>query len=162
MKIKYILMLSALLSVSLLGGCTSTQKPGKTALELQSIQKKMFETNKEVAFPAVLSVFQDLGYIVKSADKDTGFITAESATKNTTGVWAAYAVASQISNTQATAFVEQITEGKTSVRLNFIIVNKSSSAYGRESQNDIVIEDAKIYETAFNKIGDAIFIRQAN
>jgi hypothetical protein len=150
------------LGIFVFTGCASTTKSTKTSLELQAIQSKMFETNKDVAFPSVLSVFQDLGYIVDSADKDTGFITASSATENTTGFLASMGGHSQTSKTKATAFVEQITEGRSKVRLNFVTVNKGSSAYGRESQQDTVIEDAAVYETAFNKIGDAIFIRSAN
>ncbi|MGB0217486.1 MAG: hypothetical protein ACPF9E_18850 [Alteromonas oceani] len=154
--------MTVLVAMLALGGCASTTKSTKTSLELQAIQSQMFETSKDVAFPSTLSVFQDLGYIIESADKETGFITASSATQNTTGFFAAMGGHSQSSKTKATAFVEQLTPEKAKVRLNFVIVNKGSSAYGRESQQDTVIEDPKVYESAFNKIGDAIFIRTAN
>jgi len=141
--------------------CAST-KPQKTSLEIQAIQSQSYETKKAVAFSSVISVFQDLGYIVKSADKDTGFITAQSATKNTTGFWSAMGGMTKNSKTNATAYVEELKAGLTKVRLNFVISNASSSAYGQNSANDIVIEDPKVYETAFNKIGDAVFIRSGS
>lgn len=51
----------------LLSGCVATQPPKqKTALEIQAIQSRSFETNIDIAFAATLSVFQDLGYIAKS------------------------------------------------------------------------------------------------
>lgn len=142
-------------------GCVST-KPQKTSLEIQAIQSKSFEAKRNVAFASTLSVFQDLGYIIESADKDTGFITAKSATKNSTGFWAAMGGVSQNTKTNATAFVEELRPGLTKVRLNFVVSNSSSSAYGQNSAHDNVIEDPKVYETAFNKIGDAIFIRSGS
>ena len=143
----------------LLGGCVSTAKPQKTSLEIQAIQSKQFETEQGIAFASVLSVFQDLGYIVKSADKDTGFITAQSAAKNSTSFLLAMAGSSSNSKTNATAFIEPLKAGTTKVRLNFVVSNSSSSRYGQSSDNDYVILDPKVYENAFNKIGDAIFIR---
>lgn len=150
-------ILITLLAITTIG-CAST-KPQKTSLEIQAIQSKTFESKRNVAFASVVSVFQDLGYIVKSADKDTGFITAQSATKNSTGFWGAMAGVSSNSKTNATAFVEELKPGMTKVRLNFVISNNSSSTYGQTSSNDIVIEDPTVYENAFNKIGDAVFIR---
>ena len=157
------LICSLLLGSSLaLSGCVGTAKPQKTSLEIQSIQSKQFESTKNIAFSSVLSVFQDLGYIVKSADKDTGFITAQSATKNSNSFWMAMSGNTANSKTNATAFVEEMNKGTTKIRLNFVVSNSSSSVYGQTSANDNVIEDPKVYESAFNKIGDAIFIRNGS
>lgn len=71
---QFILLISLLCVI----GCAVQQKSTKTSLELQAIQAKEFETTKKIAFASVLSVFQDLGYIIGSADFDTGFITAKS------------------------------------------------------------------------------------
>ena len=75
-----LLLLSLGLAVS---GCADLldeeqDRPQLTPLEVQSLQKRDLETNKEIAFASVVSVFQDLGYTIVSADKETGFITAES------------------------------------------------------------------------------------
>ena len=47
-------------------GCVTQPIEQKSALELQAIQVKEFETNQKTAFTAVMSVFQDLGYIPES------------------------------------------------------------------------------------------------
>jgi hypothetical protein len=147
--------------VFLAGGLAACQpenvKPEMTPLQLQAIQSHEFETNKNIAFASVLSVFQDLGYIVASADKDTGFITASSPAKQTVD-WL-FTGNTYASSTKATAFVEELRPGITKVRLNFVATNKSSGMYGQSSEKDQPITDAKPYEAAFNKIGDAIFVR---
>ena len=149
-------------SCILLGGCPSAAKSLKTSLEIQAIQSQQFETSQGIAFASVLSVFQDLGYIVKSADKDTGFITAQSATQDSTSLWSALGGFAKNSKTNATAFVEQLKEGTTKVRLNFVVSNASSSVYGQNKASDTVVEDPKVYQSAFSKIGDAIFIRSGS
>ena len=128
----------------------------KTSLELQAFQKKSFEASKSVAFASVVSVFQDLGYIIKSADKDTGLIQAASPTKSI------QLFGSHMSNTEATAFVEQFKPTTSSIRLNFVAVNESSSGYGMKSKSDKPIEDPEVYQNAFSKIQEAIFLRTNN
>jgi len=141
-----------------LAGCATT-KTTPTSLQLQSFQAKEFETTKTTAFGSVLSVFQDLGYIVASADKDTGFITASSPAGTKTNFWEAMGGVTSSGQTKATAFVEEIRPGFTSVRLNFVDTKKSSSMYGQNTENDKPILDPKVYQSAFSKIEDAIFIR---
>jgi hypothetical protein len=143
-----------------MSGCTGQQVKKKTSLEIQAIQSQEFETSKSIGFASVLSVFQDLGYIVESADKETGFITAKSPTQSKHD-WLFTGSRFQ-SNTKATAFVEEIIKGKTKVRLNFVNTEKSSSAWGQNSQQDVPVEDATVYKKAFKKIGDAIFIRSSS
>ena len=59
------------LGTALVLGCGGTTAQPQTALELQSIQQRDFEAPKELTFAATLSVLQDLGYIVESADGAT-------------------------------------------------------------------------------------------
>ena len=143
----------------LLAGCATNRGPSLTPLEIQSIQTREYEAPRNVVFVSTISVFQDLGYTVKSADKDTGFITAESAAKSdtTSKIWLGV---SKVSQTLATAFVEKI--GKvTKVRLNFVTSNTSSSSYGQTDRQDTPVLNAKIYQNAFERIESAIFIRGA-
>lgn len=149
------------LSAVLLAGCMPATKKQPTSLQIQAFQTKQFETSKTIAFNSVLSVFQDLGYIVQSASKDTGFITASSPTKNQTGFWDAMAGVAASGNTKATAFIEEIRPGHAQIRLNFVSTNHMSSAYGRNSEQDTPILKPKVYQVAFDKIGNAIFIRQS-
>ena len=142
----------------LLTGCASTG-PAMTPLEIQSLQTREYENDKSIVFTSVVSVFQDLGYTIQSADKDTGFITARSAVSSDTASKILFGI-SNVSQTNATAFVEQI--GKfTKVRLNFVTSNKTSSAYGQSDQEDTPILDAKVYQSAFERVESAIFVRSA-
>lgn len=154
MKTKIALVAAAILMLQT--GC-STPPPQKTSLEMQQIQSREFETTKEIGFASVVSIFQDLGYIIQSADKDTGFITANSPTKNTKD-WL-FTGNNYNTQTKATAFVEQIRPGFTRVRLNFVTTTQSSAWYGQTGTEDQPIQDAAIYQKAFEKIEDAIFVR---
>ncbi len=148
------------LAVATLTGCATSPKPAPTALQVQSFQTKEFETTKTIAFGSTLSVFQDLGYIVQSADKDTGFITAASPTSNKTGFWQAMVGVASSGQTKATAFVEEIRPGRVRVRLNFVNARNNSSAYGQNQAEDTPILDPKAYQVAFDKIDDAVFVRK--
>ena len=121
------------------------------------MQSKSFEADKSTVFASVMSVFQDLGYSIKSADKDTGFINAKSPTASGFKPF----VGMSQSYTSATAFVEKI-KNQTRVRLNFVGIEKVSSGYGQESGSDTPILDAQVYQNAFSKIQEAIFIRTAS
>lgn len=151
----------ALVSVFLgLAGCQTVPQNTLTPLEIQSLQTREYEHGKDVVFPSVMSVFQDLGYTVKSADKETGFITAQSAAKSD-AVSKILLGVSDVSQTSATAFVEQI--GKTTkVRLNFVAGSQKSYGYGQTDRQETPILAAETYKNAFERIESAIFVRSSN
>jgi hypothetical protein len=130
-----------------------------TPLQIQSFQTREYESSKAAAFGSVLSVFQDLGYIVASADKDTGFITAASPAGDKSSIFEILSDVSVSGQTKATAVVEEIRPGFTSIRLNFVNTRRSSSATGQVSDDDKSILDPQVYQSAFAKIEDAIFVR---
>ncbi|UVW33973.1 hypothetical protein NYF23_07970 [SAR92 clade bacterium H455] len=148
------------LSSLVLSGCATTPKTTLTPLEIQALQTRTYEHSKDIAFPSVMSVFQDLGYTVNSADKDTGLITAESATASDAAskFWLGI---TDVSQTKATAFIEQM-GSSSSVRLNFVATNKKSTMYGRSDRQDTPILDAAVYQNAFERIENAIFMRSSN
>lgn len=137
------------------------KKPALTPMELQAIQSKEFETTKEMLFASVMSVFQDLGYTVESADMPTGFITAASATSNRANFWDVVGGVSASGNTKATAFVEPMASGRARVRLNFVNSKESSTIYGQSRKNDKPILEAGPYQVAWEKIDEALFVRGA-
>ena len=47
------------------------------------------------------------------------------------------------------------------VRLNFLNTKITSSAYGQSAQNDQPILDATVYNTAWDKIDEALFVMGA-
>lgn len=145
-----------ILSLIMISGCVATVQPEKTSLEIQAIQAKQFETTKKIAFASVLSVFQDLGYIIGSADLETGFITAKSPTKSSYG-WMGY----EMKDTKTTAFIEELVPNNTTVRLNFVDTKETSSGYGAKTSKDTPLFDPVLYQNAFSKIQEAIFIRSS-
>jgi hypothetical protein len=151
----------ALLCIALCTAGCAIAPPSPTPLQIQAFQSHEFEAPKRIAFGSVLSVFQDVGYIVQSADLDTGFITAASPTGNKTNWWEALQSTSSSAQTHATAFVEEIRPGFVTVRLNFVESKRLSSKEGQTTDRDTPILDPKAYQVAFNKIGDAIFVRSA-
>lgn len=159
MNIKLVMGMTVALALS---GCATAPRQAPTSLQIQSFQSKEFEANKNIVFGSVLSVFQDLGYIVQSADKDTGFITAASPSQNKTGFWQAMAGVTSSGDTKATAFIEEIRPGYARVRLNFVNSVMSSSSYGQAQKLDEPILDPKIYQVAFDKVDEAIFVRKGS
>lgn len=91
----------------------------------------------------------------------SGFITAGSATKNKTSIWEAMSYQRSSGNTRATAFVEAMPNGLARVRLNFLNSKTSSGFYGQGSKNDRPILDPVTYKIAWDKIDEAIFVRNA-
>ncbi len=157
--------LTALISLAaLLAGCVATpSKAPKSSLEIQAIQARMFETDKSTTFKSVLSVLQDLGYVVQTASLETGIITAQSPTKQDGSGGAIFAqlfgnVRSE-GRTFVTASLEDFSAKQTRVRLNFVDRRFRSGAYGQQATDEEPVYDAKIYENAFEKISEAIFIR---
>jgi len=130
--------------------CATT--PHMTPMEIQEMQTRGFEGGKQVVFNSVVSVFQDLGYVINQADLETGIITAEGTAQTDVGL-ALFGV-NQNEQAVASAFVEEFGE-ETRVRLNFVIRTRTGIA-GRDDR--AVLDDA-VYQNAFERIEQAVFIR---
>lgn len=137
------------------------KSPQMTPMELQALQSKEFETTKDNLFGAVMTVLQDLGYQVQSADLQTGFITAISATQNKTNFLMAIGGVRASGNTKVTCFLQSMPSGQTRLRLNFLNTKSQSSAYGQSSQDDKPVLDAMVYNNAWEKIDEALFVSGA-
>ena len=156
MKIYHVVIIALFFS----SGCTVTPAKKMTPLEIQSMQSRSFEEGKNIVFTSVVSVFQDLGYTITNADIDTGLISAESSTSSSAAMRLLIGVSST-TQTRATAFIERI-GSQTNARLNFVSINKTSSGYGQSDRKDTPILKAEIYQTAFEKIDSAIFVRTSS
>ena len=156
MTIKNVIVLM-IASVLVTGCMTTAKKPAMTPLQIQSLQSREYESKKDIVFPSIISVFQDIGYTITNADIQTGLISAESSSQSDfmSKFWLGM---TKVSQTKATAFVEQIGD-KTRARLIFVEIKKSSSGWGQSDREDTPLLDSKLYENAFNKIENAIFIR---
>lgn len=147
-----------LMGFILLSSACVTPGPTLTPLEIQAMQTRTYDHDRRIVFASVVSVFQDLGYQIDSADIDTGFITSQSPA-NSVSTWATiFAGVRQVSQTRATAFVEQIGE-QVSVRLNFLVINQTSGGYGQSDRQDVPIVEVNAYQNAFERIENAIFVR---
>jgi hypothetical protein len=158
-------LIGAMCTVLLCGCVTPPPKPQPTPLQLQAYQMREFEVDKTTALGSVITVFQDLGYIIQSADKETGFVTAASPSKSGTdfvNILVAIAGGASRTNsvrTRATAFIEELRPNLTSVRLNFVVNEVSSSTQGQVIEDDTPVTDPQAYQIAFSRIEDAVFIR---
>ena len=145
----------------LITGCETTKpKVNLTPLDIQSMQSRSYEHSKDLVFPSVMSVFQDLGYSINSADINTGIITAESAANSDKALkfWLGI---TKVSQTKANAFIEEI-GNETKVRINFVVTKKKSFGYGQTDREDDQILTPEPYQNAFEKIENAIFIRSSS
>ena len=122
------------------------------------MQSRSYDSKKEIVFPSVMSVFQDLGYSINSADVNTGLITAES-TADSDKVLRFWLGITKVSQTKANAFIEEI-GSETKVRINFVVTKKKSFGYGQTDRQDVQILTPQPYQNAFEKIENAIFLRK--
>lgn len=129
-----------------------------TGMALQQIQAKDFESTAAVVFPAVMTVLQDAGFRILTADKDTGLITAQgsSEAKLTYNIW--FGLGQKKQTPIISAFIEQRGSNLTRARLNFVMTTgKSRNAFVNEKP----VTDPAPYRDVFEKIEKEIFVRQA-
>ncbi|MDE0007645.1 MAG: hypothetical protein OXS50_05140 [Gammaproteobacteria bacterium] len=147
-------------SLLLVAGCVVQYEPPPTPLELQALQSRDYDEDKQVAFGSVMSVFQDLGYTPTSADLATGFITAESVATGNFDWIAVLTDTSSTVQTRATAYIEEVGEA-VRVRLSFVEVRSTSSEQGQAGRSDRALLDPALYANAFERIEQAIFVRSS-
>lgn len=129
-----------------------------TGMALQQIQAKDFETTAAIVFPSIMTVLQDAGFRILSADKETGLITAQgsSETKMTYNIW--FGVGQKKQSPIVSAFIEQRGPNLTRARLSFVMATgKSRNAFINEKP----VVDPAAYRDAFEKIEKEIFVRLA-
>ena len=135
--------------------------PEVSGLALQQIQSKDFEVTKAVTFPAVMSVLQDSGYRIGAADRDTGLITATASTK-TKMTWLPFIGFGNSKKTPVvSAYIEDRGPNMSRVRLNFVMGKvRNNSSFGGIT-DETPITDPVVYQDAFEKINQAVFVRMA-
>lgn len=137
------------------------KKPELTGLELQQIQSRDFEASKNVAFAAVMTVLQDAGYRIGGADRDTGLITGTASTK-TKMTWLPFIGFGTAKKTPVvSAYVEDRGPTLSRVRLSFVMGKTSNNNSFGGVTDEEPITDPVVYREAFEKIAQAIFVRQS-
>ena len=144
-----------------------------TAPELSTMQKrqittKLYESDYENTYRAILTILQDQGYIIKNTDMNTGLINATINRENNNkkgaiaqSILLGYVV-NQGSLIEGSFMVNKINDKKTEVRLNL-----QESKYGQESKDSEVtmrsskqVIDSEIYNEIFNQINTEIKRRE--
>ena len=152
--------ISALLLLAVAAACGNPKPylPTVEPLALQQMQMQEFETSKRILFAAVVSVLQDNGYVLSSAEFDTGVISARSPIQSDRSSWSGntYAVYSN-----ASAFVEDARPGFARVRLNFVEVSDRREYNGGGGLHEVPVESPAFYERIFQRIREAVFVREA-
>ena len=154
------LVIGSALMLALAGApAQAKDKHVPSGLELQQMQAKDIEGTKDVVFGAVMSVLQDGGYRIQAADKDTGIITGISSTKSKMiySLWTGFGKSKK--SPIVSVFIETRTPSVTRVRLTFVMAKVKSSIYGAGAQDEEPIYDPVVYQDAFEKINQAVFIR---
>ena len=166
------IMLPTVLSAALLAGCaTGPKQSHMTPLQIQSMQTRSFKADKRKAFNATMEVFQDMGYTVKSANYDTGFISSQSMTQDANKQMNGFLKVVKVLNdmnqnhresmnylTKATAFVAPLPDHQVRIRLSFVGETSTSVNGGNPNKNDKQILSAKVYNDVFNRIQQALFV----
>jgi hypothetical protein len=124
------------------------------------MQTQEFETSKKILFAATISVFQDTGFTIENGDLETGLITAKSPTSVAEVGYKGTGVGNSIFE-RASAFIEDTRPKYAKLRLNFIQTTKLNTSMGGGAATDTPSEDPAYYEKIFNKIREAVFLREA-
>jgi len=154
----------AALGLSLgISGCIGGPKQYVSKLDplaLQQMQTEEFDGSKKIVFAASLATFQDMGFVIATADVDTGLITAKSATQSSRDwLWTG---ATTDLTVNVSAFVEEARPGFTKVRVNLVESTKRENFYGGGGTDEIPVEKPEAYEKLFGKIREAVFVRKAH
>ncbi len=158
-----------------LTGCgpTPPPKPELNSLQIQAMQTQQFNASKRNTFNAVMTVLQNEGYVIQAANYDTGFITAQSATKKVSsdlgdmrfglffgGVGGSAQPEHITYDESVSAFVTPINTVKhksaAKVRLSFV-AHKTISGNGTRTEDQQII-DSSVYKKAFVDIRQQLFV----
>lgn len=153
-------------------GCELLDQVQMTPMEIQAMQTREYDVDKKIAFGAVMSVIQDLGFTVNAADLDTGFIQASGQSRSDRWSLGEQLFIFAVSDTEIadqdtvetvkeklTAYIEPTLSGGSRVRLNLIEQTHTSGLLGQNSTDDYRVLEAEVYQNAFERISSAIFVR---
>ncbi|MDR1528509.1 MAG: hypothetical protein LBS22_02915 [Puniceicoccales bacterium] len=146
-----------------MSGCVLVNEPRvPTSVEIQSIQTREFDIPYKIAFASVVDVFQDLGFVIQSSDFTTGLIIAKGSviSKDVGFLEAMSGVHSKVVWNVGTAHLEELSDGKVSIRISFVTNAKVTLEYGASDESNKAIHDGEFYARFFDKIDKSIFVRQ--
>lgn len=161
MKIKTLLF--TLCAVGALSACTTVDgvfgeiDPQISAVELEALQTREYEADYTQAFAATIGAFQSYGYVVQSADRETGLVIA----KTTSDAGINYMTGlTRVEYDKATAFLEQVAPGRVKIRVSIVKYVSAKSAYGGGGEKEAMRTRPEVYQNIFGKIDQALFLKK--
>lgn len=147
-----------LLTLVTLVGCAAPPKVTQSQMEIQAYQSKELEATKRQAFDSTLSVLQDAGFIIASAEFDSGFMTGKGQADSKFHLW----WGTQNKSVSMTAFVEERSSTRSRIRINIVETEQRKSQWNafQDVINEDGVRDPKVYQDLFERIDQAIFIKK--
>jgi hypothetical protein len=149
----------------LCAGCICIDDTPQSSISIQAIQTREFDCSYKVAFASVVSVFHDLGYSIKTSDRKSGIITAQSTISLSKRPLIETMLGeegdiSHMSYTVADVQVEEMSDGKCCVRVSFVRHWKDVRSTGAFSEESKHVIDPEHYKDFFAKVDKNIFVKQ--
>ncbi len=155
-------------SAAVLSACEQTsEKPPEvvvmTQLETRQLQTREYEDNDLIAgMKAVISAFQDEGYLINSANEILGVVTAsfdvkskiDEATKRYVEDWTYNATYQTITRYEISASVSERNRG---LRIRVNIAKKALNQNGGVIWS-VPVQEPTFYQTLFSKIDKSLFL----
>lgn len=138
-----------------------SKQPEVSGLELQQIQTRDFEAPKDMVFASVMSVLQDSGYRIQSADLETGLITGVGSAKGKITYNLFWGFGKKKKSPVASVFIEKIGPEYTRVRISFVVATVKATVYSSQPADEDPVTDAAVYAQAFEQVEQAVFLRQS-
>lgn len=155
-----------LLTLLTLSACSFTPpKPPMSQLEVREMQTRAYE-KKKISFTqvmkAVINVLQDDGFIIKNADRELGFITAEKEDDVSSGWEAALGFTlngqqTRYNKNAVTACSVNITEIGPQVRVRSIFQRKVMDNFGAVASVR-QIDNPVFYRDFFSRVDKGLFL----
>jgi len=152
-----------LLSAILLSGCAS--QPQLNPLQIQTMQTQEFSVTKRQAYDATVTVLQNKGYEIKSANFDTGIVTAQSPTISKAFRGRSHnTISAYVTNTRKSGkkvsririsnmLTREIPETDTSFLIGSFVSTKRNI-----NTKDEQVLDPEFYKEVFNEIRQQLFV----
>ena len=147
-------------------GCAPQQiELPKTQLQLREFQTRNYPSKDlKLVMKAVLNALQDDGYLIKSADKELGFISASKDVdiENWSQAFLARILAGAAARYQKNAVLEasaNVSEFGRDTKVRIIFQTKVLDNFG-SPMNAAQVDDATFYQDFFAKVDKSLFIER--
>lgn len=159
--------LSIVLAILIISGCSSVYTPPpekiRSQLEWRQLQSKTFAINDEkIVLKATIAALQDSGYSIRSANENTGLISAMNVTDFDGGCasvpgrmpYCLIAIEELVTGT-----ITKVAKDEIRVRISIKKNGKTDSDATEWTRN---VGDENLYKSIFQEISKSIFLQKEN